>query len=201
MYVSFHGGKAFMDTSLAHAREEATLALNVCFNGQRFRGKRVPAGSDPAFTEGFLFELPTHVNASIGSALPDAFLACAEPLQIAITRHLAADDVALLGCLSLDWRQHVLRACESPASHQVPAACAVLPDAHFSTPHSMHVLVGAITGVPATSDLSFGQRLDPSRQWRFWVWVPRVPCPAASCTCAWTCCRRPHLTLPPPAPT
>jgi centrosomal protein CEP76 len=131
IYVSFHGGKAFME-SRPGLGEDSTLSLNINFNGQRFNGKTVLACSEPSFTEGFLLELPGSLSAGLGAVLTDSFLIYTEPVHITIVRHDSNGDFVLTGSHFLDWRQHVLRALESSTgSFQavevmgVGAACSV----------------------------------------------------------------------------
>ena len=136
IYVSFHGGKAFLDTTATVQNDDEmgiSLSLHLSFNGQRFRGQKVAMSADPAFSEGFLFELPERLTVSLGSVLPDPCLAYSEPVHIAIMRHVPAGDMELIGCHALDWRHLVLRALEgSPTSFQAVEVNGV--GASFSLP-------------------------------------------------------------------
>lgn len=153
VYVSFHGGKAFLEAARTEDGEDATLSLNISFNGQRFRGQRVLSCCDPSFTEGFLFELPETVTVTMGLVLPDPFLACSEPVHIAILRHDAAGDTTLVGCHTLDWRPHVVRSLESSASFQAVEVLGV--GASFALPAGvLNVRVDVLPAPAPTMDIA-----------------------------------------------
>ena len=93
VYLTVAGGRAFIEHTPGHC-SGGTFVLHTHHGNQRFRTSSVACDCDPAFDEGFLFEIAPDTPTRLIS----------DPIHVVLTHRLPSGETTVVGSHFLDWR-------------------------------------------------------------------------------------------------